>query len=122
MEEKVFELLSQMHNEIKDMKANMATKEDLLGMATKEDLRGMASKSDIVNIDTKEDLKRMATKDDIRRLETELIRIGDKFDCKFDALIEGYKQNTKAIQEISKDVRSLKSVVEQHEIKLKIVK
>lgn len=95
MEEKEVELLSQMQSETKDIKANMATKKDI---------------------------EEMATKDDIRRLEAELIRIGDKFDCKFEALIEGYNQNTKAIQEISKDVESLKFVVEQHEIKLKIVK
>ena len=140
MEEKVFELLSQMLNEIKDMKANIATKEDLLGMATKmdiegivtkedlkgivtkEDLKGMVTKENLKGMVTKDDLKEIATSDDIRRIEAALIRFENKAEGRFDALIDGYKQNTEAIYEISRDVKSLKSVVEQHEIKLKIVK
>jgi hypothetical protein len=50
MEEKVFDLLAQLHNELKDMKAIMATKEDLAGMATKEDLAGMATKEDLAAV------------------------------------------------------------------------
>jgi hypothetical protein len=104
MEEKVFDLLAQLHNELNDMKAIMATKEDLAGMATKEDLAGMA------------------TKDDIRRLEGALCRFENKAESKFDALFDGYKQNTEAIYELRRDVHNLKAIVEQHEVKLKIVK
>ena len=86
MEEKLFNILAQLHNEIKDMKAEMATK------------------------------------DDIRRLEGALFRFENKAEGKFDALFDGYKQNTEAIYELRRDVANLKSIVEQHEIKLKIVK
>jgi hypothetical protein len=113
MEEKVFDLLAQLHNELNDMKAIMATKEDLAGMASKKDLAGMA---------TKEDLAGMATKDDIRRLEGALCRFENKAESKFDALFDGYKQNTEAIYELRRDVHNLKAIVEQHEVKLKIVK
>ena len=95
MEEKLFDILAQLHNEIKDMKANMATKEDLAGMATKED---------------------------IRRIEGALFRFENKAESKFDALFDGYKQNTEAVYELRRDIESLKAVVEKHEIKLKIVK
>jgi hypothetical protein len=104
MEEKVSELLTQMNNEFIDMKANMITRDDIAKLVTKEDLAGMA------------------TKDDIRRLEDALLRFENKVESKFDALIDGYKQNTEDICELSRDVKSLKSAVEQHEIKLKIVK
>lgn len=113
MEEKVLDLLAQLYNEINGMKADVATKADLEGMATKADLEGMA---------TKADLEGMATKDDIRRLEGALFRFENKAERKFDALFDGYKQNTEAICELRKDVENLKAVVEQHEVKLKIVK
>ena len=122
MEEKVFELLSQMLNEIKDMKVNITTKEDLLGMATKMDIEGIATKEDLKGMVTKEDLKEIATSDDIRRIEAALFKFENKAESKFDALIDGYKQNTEAIYELRRDVENLKSVVEQHEVKLKIVK
>ncbi len=109
----MLDLLSQLHNEIIDMKAIMATKDDIANMATKDDLLGMA---------TKDDLLGMATKDDIRRLEGALFRFENKAESKFDALFDGYKQNTEAIYELRRDVEKLKAVVEQHEVKLKIVK
>ena len=110
MEEKVIGILEQMQNEIKDIKANMATKEDLAGMATKEDLAGMATKQDIAN---------MATKDDIKRLENELLRFENRMDSKFDALFDVQKQQTEAINGLRKDIESLKATVERHEVKLK---
>jgi len=113
MEEKVIGILEQMQNEIKDIKANMATKEDLAGMATKEDLAGMATKQDIAN---------MATIDDIRRIEGALFRFENKVESKLNALFDGYIQNTEAINGLRKDVESLKATVEQHEVKLKKVR
>lgn len=86
MEEKVFDLLAQLYNEIKSIKANMATK------------------------------------DDIKRLEGALFRFENNAERKFDALFDGYSQNTEAIYELRRDVEHLKAIVEQHEVKLKIVK
>ncbi|HPL54086.1 MAG TPA: hypothetical protein PLW11_08100 [Bacillota bacterium] len=86
MEEKVFDLLAQLYNEIKSIKANMATK------------------------------------DDIKRLEGALFRFENNAERKFDALFDGYSQNTEAIYELRRDIEHLKAIVEQHEVKLKIVK
>ena len=52
-----------MQTEIKDIKNNMATKDDLSNFATKDDLSNFA---------TKDDLKNLATKDDINLLGDEL--------------------------------------------------
>lgn len=100
MEEKVLDLLAQLHNEVKDMKNEIN--------GVKNEINDMKAN--------------MATKDDIRRLEGELLRFENRTDSRLEALFDGYKQNTEAIYELRKDVNNLKSVVEQHEIKLKIVK
>lgn len=118
MEEKVLDLLADLYNEIKEIRNNMATKEDLVGMATKADIANMATKEGLASI--KEDVAVM--KEDIRRLEGRLVSFENKADSKFNALFDGYKQNTEAIYELRKEVHILKEAVEKHEIKLKIVK
>ncbi|MEA4846991.1 MAG: hypothetical protein VB106_07150 [Clostridiaceae bacterium] len=120
MEEKVLGILEQLQNQLKDMKAGMATKEDLAGMATKKDIAGMATKEDLAGMATKEDISKI--EGDIRRLEGALFRFENKAESKFNALFDGYKQNTEAIYELREDVKSLKATVEKHEVKLKIVK
>ena len=75
----VMNYLAELTQEIKSIKAVMATKEDLAAMATKadianmatkDDLAGMATKADIANMATKEDLAAMATKADIANMAT----------------------------------------------------
>ncbi|HOR86142.1 MAG TPA: hypothetical protein PLL98_06605 [Bacillota bacterium] len=100
----------------------MATKADIANMATKADIANMATKADIANMATKADIANMATKDDIKRLEGALFRFENNAERKFDALFDGYSQNTEAIYELRRDIEHLKAIVEQHEVKLKIVK
>jgi len=64
----------------------------------------------------------MATKEDVARLEGNLARLEHAHGQKLDALFDGYKSNTEAIQGLRTDVQLLKKEVENHEIKLKLVK
>lgn len=57
----------------------------------------------------------MATKSDLARMEHENSE-------KFRALFDGLSGNTEAIQELKTEIQALKKEVENHEIKLKLVK
>jgi len=70
MDNKTLELLELLTSQVNDIKANMATKDDLKGFATKEDLKDFATKEDLKGFATKEDLKDFATKDDLKNLAT----------------------------------------------------
>jgi len=58
---------------------------------------------------------KMATKQDLARIEQ---TIGGKID----ALFDGYKANTEAIHDLKTELQIVKKEVENHEIKLKVVK
>ena len=60
MEDKTLEMLEKLNSQLNDMKANMATKEDIANMVTKEDIANMVTKKDIANMVTKEDLNLLA--------------------------------------------------------------
>lgn len=47
MDDKVLELLERLNGQINELRANMATKDDLNGMATKEDIKNLATKDDL---------------------------------------------------------------------------
>jgi hypothetical protein len=49
-------LLNAIMDEIKEMKQNMVTKNDLKNFATKDDLKNFASKDDLKNFATKDDV------------------------------------------------------------------
>jgi hypothetical protein len=65
--EQLFKIL---FNEMKEIKTNMATKQDLKSMATKQDLESMATKQDLESMATKQDLESMATKQDLKSMAT----------------------------------------------------
>jgi len=83
LEEKLFNLMNKMYQDINDIKSHMATKDDIANMATKDDIANMATKDDIANMATKDDIANMATKDDIARIE---IRIENEIIDKIRAL------------------------------------
>lgn len=62
-------------DELRAIRAEMATKDDLKAFATKEDLKAFATKDDLKAFATKEDLKAYATKDDIRAIAREIIEV-----------------------------------------------
>lgn len=59
---------------------------------------------------------------ELRLVSQSVVRIEHDHGQKLDALFDGYKANTEAIQELRTDVKELKKEVETHEVKLKIVK
>ena len=56
--------------DLKAIKDEMATKDDLKAFATKEDLKAFATKEDLKAFATKEDLKAFATKEDLKAFAT----------------------------------------------------
>jgi len=60
--------------------------------------------------------------DRLSSVERSVILIENDHGAKLDALFEGYEQNTQAINELRKDVRSLEERVTTQEIKLRLVK
>ncbi|WP_018133109.1 hypothetical protein [Effusibacillus pohliae] len=66
--------LDHMETEMKQMKADMVTKQDLERFATKQDLEKFATKQDLEKFATKQDLEKFATKQDLaavhRKLDT----------------------------------------------------
>ena len=83
--------INEMKTEIKSVKKQMLTKEDLNGMATKDDIKNMATKDDFKNMATKDELKelkeQMATKDDIRMLQKEM----ERMNLSIEAILEDIK-------------------------------
>ena len=117
------ETLSQLFDELKEIKQSMATKEDISNMATKEDISNMATKEDIANMATKEDISNMATKDDLLNLATKedvaeipyikraVREISDKVDvmAKEMVLKEDFEYVQKKIAEHDRDIFKLKN-------------
>jgi len=65
---------------------------------------------------------RMATNQDLARVEQNMVRLEDKFDTKISALFDGVTGNTEAIDRLRVEMTKLETKVEEHEVKLKIVK
>lgn len=59
---------------------------------------------------------------ELQNVRQDIVRIENNHGSKLDALFDGYKANTEAIQDIKCEVQALKKEVETHEVKLKIVK
>ena len=57
----------------------------------------------------------IATKEDIKEVKQDIAMLEDSHGRKLDALFDGYKANTEAIEKLTKKV-------ENHEVKLQIVK
>lgn len=58
----------------------------------------------------------------IARIELNMVRMEDKFETKFSALFDGVTANTEAINNLRSEMKTLEMKVDDHEVKLKIVK
>lgn len=58
----------------------------------------------------------------IARIELNMVRMEDKFETKFSALFDGVTANTEAINNLRSEMKTLETKVDDHEVKLKIVK
>ncbi len=68
----------------------------------------------------------MATKDDLSSMKSELkqdmTRMEQKFDDKIGILFDAVQGNTEAINSLRAEMQTLETKVDEHEVKLKIVK
>jgi hypothetical protein len=67
--------VQELREDIEDIRARFATKDDLKGFATKDDLKGFA---------TKDDLKGFATRDNLKETENRIVTY-------IDGLVKGYE-------------------------------
>lgn len=118
MEDKTFELLTQMYAEMQEIKSNMATKQDLDELrsrtASKQDLEelrsNMASKQDLDELRSS-----MATKQTIARLEI-------KMDKHFNALYDGYESTYEKLTLLEDKVDKLSKKVDKHDVEIRVIK
>lgn len=106
MEDKVFELITKMYSEMQEIKSNMATKDELQEMKS--------------NMATKDDIQEL--KSDVTMLQKDVLRMEDKLDNNSKALFDGYKQSIEGIADLKNDIKVLTEKVENHEVKLRVVK
>ncbi len=85
MEDKIFELIEKMYNEMQNGFREV--------------------RKDIIRLDKKIDDK----VDDVRQ---DIVRLENKMDENHKALYDGYKQNSETITEIREDIKNLKSRVD----------
>ena len=57
-----------------------------------------------------------------KEMQNGFVRLENKMDENHKALYDGYKQNSEAITEIRKDIKELKSRVENQEIELRVIR
>ena len=95
MEDKIFELIEKMYNEMQNGFREVC--------------------KDIIRLDRKVDDK----VDDVRQ---DIVRLENKMDENHKALYDGYKQNSEAVTEIREDIKDLKFRVENQEIALKVIR
>lgn len=65
---------------------------------------------------------KMATKEDLARVEQNMTRMEQKFDDKIGILFDAVQGNTEAINNLRVEMKTLETKVDDHEVKLKIVK
>jgi len=93
MDDKVFNLLEKMYVEIQEVKANMATKQELTD-----------------------------TREEISHIRQDIVRIEDKMDSNHKALYDGYKQTIEGITELRVKLDKLTDRVENQEIRLQVLR
>ncbi|CCC81050.1 PD-(D/E)XK nuclease family protein [Thermoproteus tenax] len=136
VEERLEEVRREMatKEEIKDLEARMAAKDDLKAFATKDDLKALATKEDLKALVTREDFKRleerleevrkvMATKEDLKGLATkeELRALGERMATKEDLKALATREELRALEErmaTKKDVEELWRAINKLERKL----
>ncbi len=124
MEDKVLDLIEKMYIEMQEMKGELRSEmqEMKAVMATKDDIKNMATKDDIMNMATKDDIKNMATKDDIRSLENNMIKMENELKNDIRGLYDGYKQCVEGISDINYKLDKLTEKVDNQEIRLQVLK
>ncbi len=97
MEEKTFEMIEKLYNRMEERFAAIEEK-----MATKDDLSKVEQ--------------------NMTRIEQNLARMENKYDTKLSAVFDGLTANTEAIDSLRMEMKALEIKVDDHEVKLKIVK
>lgn len=117
-------------DELKSIKSQMATKDDLKAFATKEDLKAFATKEDLkafatkddvnaikAQMATKDDLKAFATKDDLKAFATkeDLKNFATKedfleFESRLSSTVERIREGVRlSLIEVEQELRDIKS-------------
>jgi len=119
MDEKILAQLIKdvISDELKAIKAEMATKEDLKAFATKDDLKAFATKDDLKAFATKDDLKAFATKDDLKAFATkeDLKDFATKedfleFESRLSSTVERIREGIRlSLIEVEQELRDIKS-------------
>ncbi len=130
MEDKSFELMTKMYNEMQSQFKDV--RNDIKGIRTevKDMQTGMKDmqtemtdmRTEMTDMRTEMTDMRAEMEEGFDKVYQEMLRMEQKYDSQIDALFDGYKQNTEAITELRKDVQVLSQKVETHEVKLKIVR
>lgn len=97
MEDKTFVLLEKLYIEMQSIRSEMATKDE------------MNAGFETVN-------------NRIGSMELSLVRMEDKYDTKLSAVFDGLTANTEAVNSLRTEMKTLETKVDDHEVKLKIVK
>jgi hypothetical protein len=126
-------------DELKAIRREMATKEDLKAFATKEDLKAFITKEDAKAFATKEDLKAFATKEDLKAFATkeDLKAFATKedflnFEGRLSSTIEKIREGVRlSLIEVEQELRDIKSklrfydfdyIARQNDAMIKILK
>lgn len=98
MEDKIFELMTKMYGEMQQGFSNMNNR-----------LEKLESKVDSID-------------ERLMKVENKVTVMEDENKLRFNALFDGYKHNTEVLYGLETDIKNLTKVVNNHEVKLTIVK
>ena len=97
MEDKVFEMMEKLYNRMEERFTEIEAK--------------MATKNDLAKVEQ-----------NMARMEQNMARMEDKYDTKLSAVFDGITANTEAINSLRVEMKTLETKVDDHEVRLKIVK
>ncbi|MDD4297308.1 MAG: hypothetical protein PHC69_10210 [Ruminiclostridium sp.] len=122
MEDKIFDLITQLHTDMTEQ--FKAVRSDITGMKAeisgiKGDITGMKAeisgiKGDITGIKSEVS----GIKDDIKGLNRDVIRIENVHGDKLDALFDGYRQLADGQEEIKSQLVTLTEKVDSHDLEI----
>ena len=94
--------------DLKAIKDEMATKDDLKAFATKEDLKAFATKEDLKAFATKDDLKAFATKEDLKDFATkeDFLEFESRLSSTVDRIREGVRLSLFEVEQELRDIKS----------------
>ncbi|MEW6624078.1 MAG: hypothetical protein AB1420_13275 [Bacillota bacterium] len=114
-EDKILNYLAEIHQKITGIENEVAgVKAEVAGV--KAEVAGV--KTEVAGVKTEV----AGVKAEVAHIKKTVINIENSHGEKLSALFDGYEHNTKAIKELSKDVKSLEKRVATQEIKLQLIK